>query len=374
MIKAASLSGTKAWGLSCLVWGSVLLLHSVAAYSDQLRRGGHASLADLLPSYALAYLPWMAFSAALLHALSSRAERLRRPSFVVTMFVVLAIVYLVPQGAYQVAVSMWGTDAPWSALPRRFAQWPAIYWLIDAGLFVLTFAVVYAFVTTRANQAAHEQRLKADAENLALRLELEQHRLHALRGQLEPHFMFNALNAISGLVRGDDKGLALSALQQLSALLRYALAASQRDFVTLGEEMDFVRDYVRLQGLRFGDRLEAQIDEEPADLRAADCPPLLLQPLVENAIRHDLEGHEDASRVTVSLRHEGDRVVIVVQNPLRQGTAPNPGAGLGLKSTRERLWLLYGNAADCATASAHGQFTATLSLPLTRPEPRETPS
>lgn len=358
--------------MSLLAWIAVVFIHSTAAYSDLLRRGGHGSLGGQIAQFAPAYVPWVFLSTFLLVFLSKRrAGELGERKLVARTFLTIFGVFLVPECAFQVALTMLGSGRPWSEFLFHFANWPAIYWLIDAGLFVLTFALVYAVVSTRASRAAHAHRLKTDAENLTLRLELERQRLRALRGQLEPHFMFNALNAISGLVRGEDKSLALSALQQLSSLLRYALLASSRDFVALGEEIDFVRDYVRLQTLRFGDRLRVQIEEGPHDLREFNCPPLLLQPLVENAIRHDLETHEGASQVDVSISRQGDRVILSVRNGRREGAATNPGSGLGLPSTRERLRLLYGEDAELQTSSGDGVFVARVALPTSGPSTGE---
>jgi hypothetical protein len=306
----------------------VVLLHSIAAYSDHWRRGGPASLASQISQFLPAYVPWVLLSTFLLVLFSRRAENLNQPGLVGGAFLAVSVGYVVPQSAYQVALAMPATGRPWSEFPAQFRNWPAIYWLIDAGLYVLTFVLAYAVVSTMVSRAARAHRRKTDAENMALRLELEQQRLQILRGQLEPHFMFNALNAISGLVRGDDKSLALSALQQLSSLLRYALFASGKDFVTLGEEVAFVHDYVRLQTLRFGERLRVHIDDGPLELRAVECPPLLLQPLVENAIRHDLETHEETSRIDVSVGQEGNRVVLSVRNARRKGRWRIPAPAL----------------------------------------------
>lgn len=355
--------------MSVLAWLAVVFIHSTAAYSDLVRRGGDGSLGGQVAQFAPAYIPWVLLSTFLLVFLSKRAGQLGERSFVARAFLTVFAIFLAPQCAFQVALTLAGTGRPWSEFWSRLATWPAIYWLIDAGLYVLTFVLVYAVVGTRASRAVQAHRIRTDAENLALRLELERQRLRVLRGQLEPHFMFNALNAISGLVRGDDKSLALSALQQLSSLLRYALLASGRDFVTLGEEIDFVRDYVRLQNLRFGDRLRVEIDEGPPDLRSFNCPPLLLQPLVENAIRHDLETHEGASQVDVSISREGNLVVLSVRNGRREGAATNPGSGFGLSSTRERLRLLYGEDAQLQTSMGDGVFVARLALPTRTRQP-----
>ena len=162
---------------------------------------------------------------------------------------------------------------------------PPFEWFIDFILVSGTFTVQVALRTWRQGQARVQALERAEKENLQLRLDLEQQHMRGLRAQLEPHFLFNALNAISALVRANDGKTALTAIARLSALLRYALTASARESVSVGEELAFVQDYLALQHLRHGARLQVKIDiADPAVLNAA-CPPLLLQPLVENALR-----------------------------------------------------------------------------------------
>jgi hypothetical protein len=355
---------------SLAAWGVVLALHALATWADQLRRGGAATLGGVVADYAPAYLPWFLYSAGLLRVFLRRSDRLARPGWLARAFALSATAFYLPQVGYQVAPSMASAGVPWSwsGFGERLLRWPAVYWLIDAGLLVLTFAAVHAAVATRESRLAEERRRSAEARNVELRLELERHRLRALRGQLEPHFLFNALNAIAGLVRGDDRALALGALQRLSHLLRAALLASDRDWVPLGDELDFVRDYAALQQLRHGDRLTLAITGEDAAARAADCPPLLLQPLVENAIRHDLECHDEPGEIRIAVRHGGGRVELEVANARRAGSAPNPGLGLGLQATADRLRLLYGDAAECVPEADEARFTVTLRLPASRPE------
>jgi hypothetical protein len=361
-------SRVQAYGASLLVWTAQVLVHSLASYTDQVRRGRDASLSGTIAEVMPAYVPWVFFSAILLRVLVSHADALTRIPVVARLLGSAFVLFMIPQSAYQVALTMGVSGKPWSEFGHRFLTWPALFWLTDTGLFVLVFVSVYAFVVLRENTLALESRQRAEAENMALKLEIEQHRLRALRGQLEPHFMFNALNAISGLVRGDDKAVALSALSQLSALLRYALTASSRDWVTLGDELAFVLDYVTLQRLRFGNRLHFAAPEPDDRTRSADCPPLLLQPLIENAIRHDLECHEEPSDIRLSIETRGERLIVEVTNSTRPEAAPNPGVGLGLMGTRDRLSILYGKDAECVTSSGNGRFTVRLSLPAARPD------
>lgn len=344
-------------------WSAVTLLHTVASYGDLLRRGGTVPFTAVLWPTAMAYLPWLAFSLAL-----SRWLR-RRPGLVADAVAMRRLIgwslplFLLPEVAYQVALSLWqrpeGLGAFWSAL----RAWSPIFWLIDIALLVATVAVVYASVAMLENVAAERRRARADAELAAARTEVAQHRLRSLRAQLEPHFLFNTLNAISGLVRDDVRALAVQALSELSALLRYALDATQKDWVTVEDELRFVERYLALQRLRYGPRLQVQQVVDDAAL-AADCPPLLLQPLVENAIRHDVDRHDGISDIRLHVRRDGARVYIEVRNRLRPGAPPNPGAGLGLRATRDRLQLIYGEAATASAGAKVDQFIVTVTLPV----------
>jgi LytS/YehU family sensor histidine kinase len=215
----------------------------------------------------------------------------------------------------------------------------------------------------REARARSEAFIKAQAENLNLHLALEQQRMQALRAQLEPHFIFNALNAISALVRGGDKADALAGIGRLSDLLRYALSATQREHATIAEELGFVRDYLALQRLRYGERLRIRIDGDDEAVRRGECPPLLLQPLIENALRHDLDCHDGQGDIRLSFERTADELLIRVMNPVSAWASPNPGTGLGLSNTRARL-ALADPRASLRTASQDGTFTAEISLPL----------
>ncbi|MFZ4874356.1 sensor histidine kinase [Janthinobacterium sp. Mn2066] len=204
---------------------------------------------------------------------------------------------------------------------------------------------------------------RAQSANLALQLALEQQRMLALRAQLEPHFIFNALNAISALVRTGDGPLALSGIARLSDLLRYALAAGAREMVTIGEELQFVHDYLSLQKLRYGERLRFTIEGDCETVRHGDCPPLLLQPLIENALRHDLDSHDGEGDIRLSFEVLGNDVLIRVSNPVQPHATPNPGAGLGLQNTRERLQS-SSKQASLQTQRANGRFLVEIRMPL----------
>jgi signal transduction histidine kinase len=162
--------------------------------------------------------------------------------------------------------------------------------------------------------SVHFYRRFRERERRALFLEsnLANSRLDALRAQLHPHFLFNSLNAVATLVRRDPR-LAEATLISLSELLRLALSQSERQEVPLREEMQFVQRYLEIQQTRFGDKLRVEQEIEPASL---DClvPTLLLQPLVENAIRHGIEPAENAGLVRLTARRQNGLLVLTVED------------------------------------------------------------
>lgn len=188
--------------------------------------------------------------------------------------------------------------------------------------------------------------------------------LRALRAQLQPHFLFNTLQAI-GATAPRDGAAAAHMIALLGDLLRQTLQERDGGMVSLAEEHELLRPYVELQRLRFGDRLQVELDL-PSDLLGARIPDLLLQPLVENALRHGIEQRPGAGRVRVSARREGEQLVLDVAD---DGAGPGsdcqePKSGTGLGATRARLQTLFGSRASLALQrNGLGGCTATLRLP-----------
>ncbi|MEP7005921.1 MAG: histidine kinase [Sphingomonas bacterium] len=172
-------------------------------------------------------------------------------------------------------------------------------------------------------------------------------RLNMLRLQLEPHFLFNALNAISSQVVANLE-LGQEMIEDLGALLRASIDCQSSAEITLARELALLDHYLAIQKLRFGDRLDIRIDADPATLSAM-VPSLLLQPLVENAIRHGIERRVSGGMIAISACLADDRVQIDVQDD-GVGLPPDwrmeTSSGLGLRVTRERLEMLYSEAGE----------------------------
>jgi len=188
-----------------------------------------------------------------------------------------------------------------------------------------------------------------------------------LRMQLDPHFLFNALNTISSQVERDPS-LAREMIEDLGAFLRLSLEFKDRQEVPLAEEMALLERYLAIQKIRFGDRLKIEIRIAP-EVKFASVPCLLIQPLAENAIRHGLSGRSSGGTVIISAGRVDDRIEIHV---LDDGVGLPPGwqietsAGLGLSVTRERIAGLYPNGSSSfAVRRRTGPGTEVeISLPL----------
>jgi two-component system, LytTR family, sensor kinase len=212
-----------------------------------------------------------------------------------------------------------------------------------------------------------------ERETQAARLsaQLAEARLGALRMQLQPHFLFNSLNAVTVIVRDRDPATATRVLEQLGELLRRVVRADRPQEVTLAEELDFVRQYLAIEQIRFSDRLQPAFDVDPA-LAGAAVPEFLLQPLVENAVRHGLAKRVGATSLRIAARRDGEILILMVSD---DGPGPEPGAaeplaGVGLGTTRERLATLYGTAATLElTATPGGGAVTTVRLPYRELEP-----
>lgn len=210
--------------------------------------------------------------------------------------------------------------------------------------------------------AAYFYRGARDRERRSLELTalLAESRLQALRAQIQPHFLFNALNALGGLIRTNPEA-ADDMLVALCDFLRRTLADSREQEVPLGRELEDVRSYLAIEKIRFGDRLTFSIDAQP-DLLVGRVPALLLQPLVENAIRHGIAPRAAAGQVDISVKRNGDMLGIVVRDDgvgLREDPPPE---GLGLSNCRARLAELHGDAASLRIVAGTGT-TVEIELP-----------
>jgi len=230
---------------------------------------------------------------------------------------------------------------------------------------------VYAVIACSWHAWDYYQKFRereAQAAELASRLAEAQ--LRALRMQLNPHFLFNTLNAVSSLML-KDVNAANKMVCRLGDLLRVVLENTDRQEVPLDQEIEFLRRYLEIEQIRFGDRLQLRMDVDPATLNAA-VPNLILQPLVENAIRYAVEPQEDVGEIELRASRDNGSLLLQVSDngagdksgPLDEG-APSGREQIGLRNTRERLRKLYGDRQKFQLVrNARGGITASLTIPF----------
>ncbi len=217
--------------------------------------------------------------------------------------------------------------------------------------------------------AAHwnlEARKAREREHSGLRLEAElsRARLQALQLQLQPHFLFNTLHAIAGLVRDHRDTDAVEMIAALSDLLRYVLENGERQEVSLEEEIDCTRRYLQIQQIRFAGRLRVELDVA-SDTRSAAVPNLILQPLVENAVTHGIARRSEGGRIVLTTRRSGDTLAIRIFDDGPAVAADSDAEDrVGLANTVSRLGLIHGDAARVALRNVDGGVEAEIDLPF----------
>ncbi|MFZ6871760.1 sensor histidine kinase [Undibacterium sp. Di27W] len=355
--------------LNVFVWSTLSLIGALTSLNDDLREGNQGDFWLIFLSWGSSAIALAILSYILTYCFTRWPWFISSTRHIAFGYVLLLLIVLPGQLLY--VGKLFTLDGPhdmnWGQIEAELQVFDKLAALLRLSSISAVYFAVVAIKIWQQSQERGRAWAQERADTLALRLELEQQKSLALRAQLEPHFMFNALNAISALVISDDKDVALHGIHGLSELLRYALAAGDKNWVRFSEELAFVEDYLALQRLRYGERLHIAIQGAADQVLACDCPPLLLQPLIENALRHDLDCHEDASDILCSFDCQSQRLLIRISNPVHAEAAANPGVGLGLRNTQARLQLAYGGAASLQTETQAGRFQVTISMPMHRP-------
>jgi two-component system, LytTR family, sensor kinase len=222
--------------------------------------------------------------------------------------------------------------------------------------------VEHALRYYRAYQERQQHALRLELQASELQTQLVRAQLSALNMQLQPHFLFNTLNAVMVLVRQRKAAEAEEMLGRLSDLLRGVLDGGGTQEIPLRQELDYLEQYLAIERVRFQDRLRIEVHTDP-DVLDAKVPYMGLQPIVENAIRHGIGGHSSAGMIRIHAQRSGDAVRIQVQDD-GPGLLGAYDEGIGLTNTRERLRQLYGDAGLITLENgASGGAVATLTLP-----------
>ncbi len=335
-----------------------VLFSALAAFSTYLSMlAHHHSLVRLFVFQLICTAPWLAALPAIA-VLERRLPLLAPGGRWLPLHLLASVLLGIAHLAWWIAMTI--AVRPYDAMSIREFGDPFIgvlreqlpvemlpYWGILASVLALRF-----------HQRAQERAMRAEQ----LERELAQAKLAALASQLRPHFLFNALHTVSGLIRGDERESAIATVAAVSDLLRYSLDATSAPEVPLGEELAVLRRYLDIESLRYGERLQIALDVEPAALQA-QVPRLLLQPLVENAVRHGVAAMRGEARIELRAAQHQGRLRIELRNSAPPDGGRAAGHGVGLANTRARLGHLYGAAGELATSCAGGWFELTLLLP-----------
>jgi LytS/YehU family sensor histidine kinase len=200
-----------------------------------------------------------------------------------------------------------------------------------------------------------------ETRELEIRLMAQDAELRMLRTQVDPHFLFNSLNSISALTAIDPAGARAMTLQ-LAAFFRHSLGLQAGRKVTLEAELDLVRHFLAIEQVRFGARLRFEARVEDAALPCL-LPPMILQPLVENAVKHGIGQMVGPGRVCITAARAGSILRIVVENDVDPDARRGKGTGVGLENVRQRLAASHGHEASVHWAKDNGQFRVELALP-----------
>jgi hypothetical protein len=228
---------------------------------------------------------------------------------------------------------------------------------IGTGYFVLS--LVYHYLILAMEEARRAEHQADEAKVLTRDAELR-----ALRAQINPHFLFNSLNSIAALTTVDPEQ-ARRMCQLLSEFFRTTLRLGDREGVSLKEELSLIRCYLDIEQVRFGDRMSFR---EQIDKRCLEkiFPPLLLQPLVENAVKHGVASLVEGGQIVLEARLDGERLTVAVENPIDPDRLTRPGSGKGLRIVEERLRSFFGDAARMVVNQSQERFRVELRVPASR--------
>jgi sensor histidine kinase YesM len=343
------------WLLIAILWGAQTSIASSVTGDSPV------ALGPAVRSALQQVVPWVPITLAVI-ALAVRFPLSREtwPRYALVHLVAAALLAFV---ANVIVVLMYwaatGTAGNMATLAQQGAVWATARFDIALVIYASILGITQAILYYRRTQARELQLAKVEGQ-------LAEAKLQALNAQIRPHFLFNTLHTIGQLWRSGRSDDADVVLDHLGALFHKVSSSTSRFEVPLSEELELIRDYLAIEEVRFADRLRPAVTAPPETL---DClvPPLILQPLVENAVRHGISAVSTAGTLEVSASRDGSRLRLTVRDdgPGIATATKHPGTGTGLRNTRERLAQLYGERGLLSIAEAPGGGTiVTVDIPI----------
>lgn len=327
-----------AWGWIAAAWFAGGLFDASQTVFIMHAEGRHPPWPTLFGFELVSWLPWVLITPLIIRL--ARRYPMGRGMSVRTV-----AIHLAAFAAISAVAETWSAFLQVLFNPFGNRHWPTFVntWATTLLFQILTFLIAYALILTVTYVVdARESMARQTTETARLNEELSKAQLAALRRQMEPHFMYNTLHSIAGLVRDDRKEAAVSMIVGLSEFLRRSAADSHRPQVTLLEEVEYLQRYLDIQKARFGERLQVSVDI-PAELLRAQVPSLLLQPLVENAIKHGISKRIAGGTVRVAGACRNGNLCLSVYNDGASLPAnwETTSKGVGIANLRTRLQILH---------------------------------
>ena|SRR5687768_13170309 len=337
-------------------WTLLGLLESSKAYVSERVRGLPPGMAHGWDAALIGNMPWWLFWAALTPVVFRLAARFRldQPRWGRAVALHLVAGTLVSLVHLVITAVLYYYTITHGRIPSAFIQVRNIvdaYLVVDIMTYCAVVGAWYMLDFARRTREREVTALRLEARAASLESQMTEARLDALRMELNPHFLFNALNAVAGLVRRGDTPAAVTMLARLGDLLRLTLERQLSHEVPLARELELLDLYLEIERARFPDRLTVAIDVPP-HVRAALVPTFILQPIVENAIRHGIAPFSAPGTVRIRASRDGDQLTLEVADTGPGFRQTRPGSGVGLANTRARLGQLYNGTASLATGNA----------------------
>ncbi|MEO0575674.1 MAG: histidine kinase [Pseudomonadota bacterium] len=359
--------------LVTLMWITIGVVHALSRYADivkydldvvfTLREVGY---------FVLSYSSWIIVTLVLLRILGNK-------TFVFTnlrllgVFFIGALLWLPSYFALDYGISAWIADGGWDSWVQKFVATSGSVVFFYSVIYALTFALCVGLVLWTQTQQALDANRALEREQDRARLALSEQRMQLMQSQLSPHFLFNALGAISYLARRAKRDALIEAIANLGNMLRFTINNASRATITVREELRFAKDYVELQQLRFGERFDATF-ECAVGIEDQTCLPFCLQPMLENVFVHVVEKVEDQQHaatpskvaIAITVEQRDERVVMCVENsrvPLPVATESTVGLGTGMKNLTTRLAHMYATAFSLDERQSASHFRVALSFP-----------
>ena len=344
------------------MWLGIGLFDATQTVIVMRAEGMHHYWIRLYITSVVAWLPWM-LATPFVFRLNQKfsTAQWKRPGFWISHLTACVVTGLLAAAW----LSMWEALLnPYALIPgpSPFLQ----MWLRKFYSGLLSSLILYGLILLVAHIGETQRRfVLQQAETARLNEQLSKAQLNALRRQIEPHFLFNTLNAIAGLVREQRNDAAVSMIAGLSDFLRRVVNDSDRQQVPLCDELEFTQKYLEIQKVRFADRLTFSVDV-PAELLSAQVPSLILQPMVENAVKHGIAKRIQGGVISIAASRSDHTLTLRICNdgPSLPDGWEESTSGIGVRNVRTRLQSLYADNFGLSLRNRRGGVEALLSIPF----------